>query len=85
MMMTGIEREGMNAGPQPLDELLTRLALSNHDLVVHSDGQLTHKVVQKGRTGRRLTRRAQEKILRAFNNAADTGHKLEELFNYGGR
>jgi hypothetical protein len=77
--------EQMDAGPQPLDALMQKHALSNHDLVVHSDRQLTHKVVQKGRKGRRLTRNAQQKILRAANRAATAAYSLEELFNYRGR
>jgi hypothetical protein len=75
----------MNAGPQPLDAILQERGLSNHQLVVHSGGDLTHKVVQKGRKGRRLTRNAQEKILRAINIATASGYSLEEVFNYRGR
>ena len=77
---------GMQAGLQPLDSLMERHGWTNHDLVVRSAEDLTHKVVQKGRKGRRLTRRAQQKILLAVNRAAEgTEYKLEELFNYRGR
>ena len=75
----------MNAGPQPLDALLVRHALANHDLVENSGEHLTHKVVQKARKGRRLTRNAQQKILRAMNRAATAAYHVEELFNYRGR
>lgn len=75
----------MEAGPQPLDEIIHRHGLSNHQIVVHSAGKLTHKVVQKGRKGRRLTRNAQEKILRALNATAASAYQMEELFNYRGR
>ena len=75
----------MDCGPQPLDALMTRLNISNHDLVAASTDQLTHKMVAKGRKGRRLTLNAQKKILNALNRA-QTGRKyvLEDLFGYLG-
>lgn len=54
-------------GPQPLDRVMERLGLDNHDLVSASTEPLTHKMVQKGRKGRRLTPRIQCRILRALN------------------
>lgn len=78
---------GMEQGVQPLDGILARLGISNHDLVAASGEQLTHKVVQKGRRGRQLTRRAQEKILRALLRAAGDRETFtrEQLFTYEGR
>ncbi len=70
---------------QPLDELMNLLGLNNHDLVAASTEQLTHKMVQKGRKGRPLTRNIQTKILRALQTAAQRPFQLEELFNYRGR
>lgn len=84
-MMTSVELDEMDAGPQPFDAVMQRHSLSNHDLVAHSPEHLTHKVVQKARKGRRLTRNAQQKILRALNRAVTTTYRLEELFNYRGR
>ncbi len=52
--------------PQPIDALMTKLGLSNADLVSASTEQLTFKNVQKARTGRRLTPNIQEKILKAL-------------------
>jgi hypothetical protein len=52
-------------GPQPLDEFLEKRGISNHDLVMSSSEQLTHKVVAKARKGRRLTMKAQDKVARA--------------------
>ncbi|MFA5060039.1 MAG: hypothetical protein WC676_05375 [Candidatus Omnitrophota bacterium] len=49
--------------PQPLDALMIRLKLSNHDLVAASTEQLTHKMVAKGRKGKKLTPNVQRKIL----------------------
>jgi hypothetical protein len=56
----------MDVGLQPLDRLMQERAWDNHRVVVASSEHLTHKVVQKARKGRRLTRRAQEKVLRAL-------------------
>ena len=77
----------MEMGSQPLDGIMDRLKLSNHDLVAASREQLTHKVVQKGRKGRQLTRRGQEKILRALTAAAGESASFtrEQLFTYKGR
>ena len=52
--------------PPPFDALMTQLGLTNADLVKASTDQLTFKMVQKGRKGRRLTINGQEKILRAL-------------------
>ena len=72
-----------NFDRQPLDGVMTSLGLSNAGLVRASTKQLTHKMVQKGRKGRRLTLNVQKKILEALN-AMNPGHQftLEELFNY---
>jgi hypothetical protein len=70
-------------GPQPLEGVMIRLALSNGDLVKASTRQLTHKMVQKGRRGRRLTLNVQEKILEALRQIHPEGqYKLQDLFNY---
>lgn len=66
---------------QPLEALMIRLGLSNADLVKASTEQLTFKMVQKGRTGRRLTRNVQEKILRALLTVRpDLKVRRRELF-----
>ena len=73
----------MDLGVQPLDEIMTRLKVSNHDLVAASDEQLSHKVVQKGRKGRRLTLNAQHKILNALNKLKpEEKFTLQKLFSY---
>ncbi|HOW35361.1 MAG TPA: hypothetical protein PL155_02975 [Candidatus Omnitrophota bacterium] len=70
-------------GVQPLDALMTRLKLTNHDLVAVSANQLTHKMVAKGRKGRKLTVNAQYKILSAFQALRPQNPvTLKELFNY---
>jgi Holliday junction resolvasome RuvABC ATP-dependent DNA helicase subunit len=80
--------EGMEAGVQPLDGLLSSLGLSNHDLVAAAGpGLLSHKMVAKARRGRKLTMRLQEKITRALNTAArrEKPIRRDECFNYRGR
>ncbi|MFA7255671.1 MAG: hypothetical protein WC133_06205 [Candidatus Omnitrophota bacterium] len=70
-------------GVQPLDALMTKHGLTNHALVAASTEQLSHKVVQKARKGRRLTPRAKNKILEALHQALPE-HKFahRDLFNY---
>lgn len=56
-------------GIQPLDGLVEKWGLQNHDLVEASPEQLTHKQVQKARKGRLLTLNLMMKVNRAFNIA----------------
>lgn len=68
---------------QPLDAVMSRLGLSNADLVRASTDQLSFKMVQKGRKGRRLSRNVQRKILKALAAVRpDAGLTLADLFNY---
>lgn len=72
-----------NLGPQPLDEILTELGVDNSGLVAASTEQLTHKQVQKGRRGRRLTGNIQRKIVTALNTLhPDRQFSVGDLFNY---
>jgi hypothetical protein len=89
--MSDPDHKELNLGPQPLDGIMQAGALSNHDLVAASTEQLNHKMVARGRKGRRLKRKAQEKIMRALNahtkSAAPDTHRvytLPDLFNYKG-
>ena len=69
--------------PQPLDTLMNKLGVTNADLVKASTEQLSFKMVQKGRSGRRLTTNGQEKILRALLALKpDLKIKRRELFLY---
>ncbi len=58
-----------NLGTQPLDAILTSWGLTNHDVVDISPEQITHKQVQKARTGRRLTLKMMMKMTRTVNYA----------------
>ena len=81
MKSDGIETNDL--GTQPLDALMTKHALSNHALVAASTEQLSHKVVQKARTGRRLTSKAKTKILNALHSALpELKFAHRDLFNY---
>lgn len=79
----GGKQEKKDFGAQPLDDVIVRLGLSNSGLVQASTEQLTHKMVQKGRKGRRITRNAKLKILHALQ-ASNPEEKfiLKLLFNY---
>ena len=61
------------------------LNLKNSDLVERSTDQLIHKMVAKGRKGRQLTLNAQQKILKALNEAQAEQFTLGDLFNYPGK
>jgi len=69
-------------GTQPLDKIMEERGLKNHDLVAASKDGLTHKQVQKGRKGRRLTRNVQDKIVSSLSASTGTAYKIEQLFNY---
>ena len=70
-------------GLQPLDALMTEFEITNNDLVSASTEQLTHKMVSKGRSGRRLTINIQNKILTALKILRpEQTVTLKELFNY---
>ena len=60
-----MQEETRDHGTQPLDEMMTRWGLTNHDLVDASVEQLNHKQVQKARKGRQLTLHLMQKISRA--------------------
>jgi len=72
----------MEFGVQPLDQIMEELALKNHDLVAASKDGLTHKQVQKGRNGRRLTLNIQNKITAALSVSTGKTYVLTDLFNY---
>lgn len=76
----------LEVGCQPLDKVLNDLELKNHDLVAASKAQLTHKMIAKGRKGRRLSRNVQLKIVNALNAAQDKRvFTMNDLFTYDGK
>jgi hypothetical protein len=72
----------MELGPQPLDQIMQELELKNHDLVAASAEGLTHKQVNKGRKGRRLSRNVQDKIVAALSKSAGKEFSAGDLFTY---
>ncbi len=93
--MSSLERAvaGGDYGAQPLDNLMVEHNLSNSDVVGASLQPVTHKMINKARRGRRLSRKVQIKVLDAFNQAITKIQHVEEtpcftfqdLFNYDGR
>ena len=85
-----MESENREYGLQPIDALMNELNMKNTDLVGYSEKQLSHKVVNKARKGRKLTRRSQLKILEAMNamnkeeQFRETAFVMTDLFNYRG-
>ncbi len=77
----------MDVGIQPLDAIMEKKRLKNHDLVAAVPaGYINHKQVQKARKGRRLTARLQDKILEALNAcAAPETFAHGDVFNYKGK
>ncbi len=69
-------------GPQPLDGLMARWNLTNHELVEVSTEQLSHKQVQKARKGRQLTLTMMQKLARALNEGVVKNLPKEERPNF---
>ena len=69
-------------GPQPIDVIMQENGLDNHAIVAASTEQITHKMVAKARSGRFLSMRIRQKILRAINKALNGELTLKQLFNY---
>ena len=72
----------LELGVQPLDTIMEEKGLKNHDLVAASTEGLTHKQVQKGRKGRRLTRNIQDKIISALSVVSSESYTCAQLFTY---
>ena len=77
-----IPEQERDFGEQPLAALLSELGLKSHDLVAASTEQITHKMVQRGCKGRRLTKNVQGKLLRALNTASGNTYAMAALFTY---
>ena len=64
-----MEEPTRDHGPQPLIEFMEKWKLTNHELVEASPEQLTHKQVQRARSGRQLTLAMMQKVARTLNIA----------------
>lgn len=71
-----------NLGEQPILKIMVARGLKPHDLVAHSDEQLTHKMVTRAMNGRRLTPHVQLKVRNALNNVVGKDYSLKDLFTY---
>lgn len=88
-----MEAEIRDLGPQPLEALMERWHLTNHQLVEDSPEQLNHKQIQRAKSGRRLTLKMMMKVARSLNiaiwNRLSNEHKEtfveylhKDLFSY---
>ena len=64
-----MEAEIRDLGTQPLEALMERWQLTNHQLVEDSPEQLNHKQIQRAKSGRRLTLKMMMKVARSLNIA----------------
>jgi hypothetical protein len=76
-----------NLGTQPIDAIIEKHALKNHDVVQMNRGGLTHKIVQKARKGRRLKPNMKVRVTEALNavlkqRGIDEKYGVGQLFNY---
>ncbi len=71
-----------NLGEQPIARIMVAMGIKPHDVVAASGEQLTHKMVAHAMKGRRLTPKAQSKVLTALNKATGKNYSLSKAFNY---
>jgi len=75
-----------NMGVQPLDGVMRQHEWTNHDIVAASLHPLTHKAVQRARSGRRLTIRTMRHVTEAVNRCLQSKGlepmQPEQLFSY---
>ncbi len=64
-----MNEEEREFGPQPLIAVMEGWGLESHALVETSDEQLTHKQVQRARSGRKLSLKMMMKVARTLNLA----------------
>ncbi len=74
--------DGRQMGEQPLAKLLREKGVSRHDLVLAAPGEVTHKLVKRAETGRRLTAHSKNLVLRAWNRATGENRPMSDLFSY---
>jgi hypothetical protein len=69
-------------GLQPLDSVMSRWQLTNHQLVDESAEQLNHKQAQRARKGRQLTLHLRQKLARTLNAAILARLPKEQRVNF---
>ena len=75
-------KEERNLGEQPLARLMLLRGLKGHDLVAASARPITHKLVARAASGRRLTIHSKQLVLDAFNRATGETFRASDLFDY---
>jgi len=71
-------------GVQPIAALMDERGITVRDVVAASTEQITFKMVQRARKGRRLSAHVMAKIMRAMNAAAGEHFATRDLFDYDG-
>lgn len=69
-------------GEQPLAKILLLRGLKGHDLVAASARPITHKLVARAASGRRLTIHSKQLVLEALNRATGETFHVSDLFDY---
>jgi hypothetical protein len=72
----------LDYGIQPIASIMEVEGLRAQDLVKSSTECITHKMVKRACSGRRLTPHVRVKILNALIAASGKNYQLGELFNY---
>ncbi len=69
-------------GEQPLARIMLLRGLKGHDLVAASARPITHKLVARAASGRRLTIHSKQLVLEALNRATGETFRAGDLFDY---
>lgn len=69
-------------GVQPIADVMDEQGITVRDVVAASTEQITFKMVQRARKGRRLSAHVMAKVQRAMSAAAGQRYSMQELFNY---
>lgn len=69
-------------GEQPLAKILLLRGLKGHDLVAASARPITHKLVARAASGRRLTIHSKQLVLDALARATGETFRVGDLFDY---
>lgn len=74
--------ESREMGEQPLAAILAEHGLKPNDLVKASAAPMTHKMVKRASTGRKLTGNTMRIVRDALNLCLSAKYGLPDLFNY---
>ena len=69
-------------GERTLSEIMPLRGLRGHDLVAASARPITHKLVARAASGRRLTIHSKQLVLEALNRATGETFHAADLFTY---